>query len=387
MKESYVRLGDVCEVQNGFAFDSKYFSSNEGEGMPLIRIRDILNGFSKTYYTSDYQEEFIVHNGDFLIGMDGDFNIGQWKSEDALLNQRVCRLIPSNRILPKFIYYYIPTALQEINNKTAYTTVKHLSSKQVKAILLPNLSLSEQKRIVDILDAEFEKIDRLRSNAELNLRHAKDIFQAALKAELEPKDGWCVVELKDISEICLGLTHTPKYVEGDGVPFVSVKDISGGHLDLSSTKLISREEFATFPYGAKPLRNDVLFCRVGTIGYPLILESDEPFGIFVSVGFLRPNTALVSSPYLRYWMLSPMFHKQVDDNVVGSTLKNLNTGWLKHFSVPLPPIEVQPQIIERIQSLEQRCKVLQDNYSKTVALCDDLKQALLRKAINGDLSA
>ncbi len=385
MREGWdlVKLGSLCDIQNGFAFDSKLFN-NDGKGLPLIRIRDIKRGYSETFTTEECDNAYVVKDGDYLIGMDGEFNIGQWKSENALLNQRVCKLLPSSKILPRFIYYYIPKALKDIEDKTAYATVKHLSSKQIKEIHIPNISLPEQQRIVDILDREFAKIDALKANAEKSLQAVKDLFQAMLLKELEEVPGVRQVELNEITEICLGLTHTPKYVE-KGVPFVSVKDISGGKLDLSTTKRISEKEFRDFPYGAKPQKGDVLFCRVGTIGKPMILEEDTPFGIFVSVGFFRPYKERVLNSFLKYWMLSSIFERQVEINVVGSTLKNLNTGWLKHFSVPLPPLEQQRRLVDRLDILYRKNCTLQDNYQKTLTLCDDLKQSLLRKAFNGEL--
>lgn len=245
-------------------------------------------------------------------------------------------------------------------------------------------SIPEQQRIVNILDQEFSKIDAIRVNTEKSLKAANDLFQTAILQQLQNGANIRQIQLKDITEICLGLTHTPKYVD-DGVPFVSVKDISGGSLDLSSTKRISVSEFNSFPYGAKPMKGDVLFCRVGTIGKPMVLEEDTPFGIFVSVGFFRPYKDKVLNHYLKYWMMSPLFEKQVEENVVGSTLKNLNTGWLKHFIVPLPSLKEQQIIVERLDIFYKSYLDLQENYKKTLALCDNLKQALLRKAFNGEL--
>src|SRR4051794_30105312 len=85
-----VKLKDVVIVQNGFAFKSDCFN-NIGEGMPLVRIRDIMNGETETYYRGEYPESYVITKEDLLIGMDGDFNSALWKGRDALLNQRVCR--------------------------------------------------------------------------------------------------------------------------------------------------------------------------------------------------------------------------------------------------------------------------------------------------------
>lgn len=157
-------------------------------------------------------------------------------------------------------------------------------------------------------------------------------------------EKWEEKTVKDVTEICLGLTHTPKYVD-EGVPFLSVKDISSGYIDFSNTKFITREEFESLPNGAKPKKGDVLFARVGTLGCPSIVDTDTEFGTFVSLGYFRPDNKLVLNTYLRYWMFSPLFWKQVEQNVQGSTLKNLNTGWLKDFKIPIPSIDEQQRIV------------------------------------------
>ena len=200
----------------------------------------------------------------------------------------------------------------------------------------------------------------------------------------EIPQNWVWVRLEDICEINLGLTHTPSYVE-DGIPFVSAKDISSSLLDLTNTKRISKSEFATFPYGAKPHKGDVLFCRVGTIGHPQIVITEEPFGIFVSVGFLRITNKDISNKYLKYWMESPLFYNQVESDVKGATRKNLNTGWLKDFYIPIPPLNEQVRIVRSIQSyfallyeIEAHKSNLQD-YIKTT------KSKVLSLAISGKL--
>ena len=66
-------LKDLVDFKNGYAFKSKFFSNTDG--IPLIRIRDIKNSTTKTYYFGEYDNDFIVKNGDFLIGMDGNFEI------------------------------------------------------------------------------------------------------------------------------------------------------------------------------------------------------------------------------------------------------------------------------------------------------------------------
>ncbi len=146
------KLGDLLSIQNGYAFNSKQFSP-EGD-LALIRIRDLKRGYdTETRYSGEYDEKYIVRAGDYLIGMDGEFTCYEWKGEDALLNQRVCRLEHfSDSLDARFLFYGINKYLKAIEDVTAYTTVKHLSAKQITEISLPLPPLSEQKQMVDQLD-------------------------------------------------------------------------------------------------------------------------------------------------------------------------------------------------------------------------------------------
>lgn len=158
-----------------------------------------------------------------------------------------------------------------------------------------------------------------------------------------------MAQLKELVDIYLGVTHTPEYVE-NGVPFLSVKDISGGKICFDDCKYISEEEYNGLSQGAKPQVGDMLFCRVGTIGKPIIIPEGTPlFGSFVSLGYLRNRNAnKCNLEYLRYWMYSKAFERQVYANVKGASQVNLNTGWLSKFEVALPDIVVQEDIVKKL---------------------------------------
>ena len=176
------------------------------------------------------------------------------------------------------------------------------------------------------------------------------------------------MQLKEIVDIYLGLTHTPKYVE-EGIPFLSVKDISDGKIDFSNCHYITEEEYASLPKGARPQKGDMLFCRIGTIGKPIIIdENTRDFGSFVSLGFFRKKNNDYSLEYLKYWMNSQLFEKQVKQNVKGVAQINLNTGWLKEFIVPKKSINEQIIIINKLNIIQE----IIDIRKKQIEELDDL---------------
>lgn len=161
--------------------------------------------------------------------------------------------------------------------------------------------------------------------------------------------GWEWVRLGDITKIYLGLTHRPEYVD-KGIPFLSVKDISGGKILFENCKYIEENKFNSMPIGSKPIKGDVLFGRVGTLGKPSIVDIDFPFGIFVSLGFLRPFI-IDMNKYLKIFMESQLFFDQIHKNVSGVAQVNLNTGWLNNFVIPLPPLEEQKRIVAKVDTI------------------------------------
>ena len=176
------------------------------------------------------------------------------------------------------------------------------------------------------------------------------------------------INLEKIVDIYLGITHTPEYVSV-GVPFLSVKDISKGKIDFSNCKYISVEEFNSFPKGAKPQKGDILFCRVGTIGKPIIIPDDVPqFGSFVSLGFLRLKTKNWNPQFIKYWMESDLFWKQVKQNTKGASQVNLNTNWLKKFIIPEFSIEIQNEIVEELNKITNLINLSQVNLNNYDAI-------------------
>ena len=124
----WVELRQLTRIISGYPFDSKLFSDSNATGRPLIRIRDVVRGYTETYTTEDCPTQYIIHKNDILIGMDGDFNVGKWQTEDALLNQRVCLIQSvSDLLLNDYLFYFLPKPLKQINDVTPSVTVKHLS--------------------------------------------------------------------------------------------------------------------------------------------------------------------------------------------------------------------------------------------------------------------
>jgi type I restriction enzyme, S subunit len=154
-------LFDLADVTYGFPFKSKRFS-DQREGLPVIRIRDILEGVSRTYTSEEVDPKYKVLNGDLLIGMDGDFHRGKWVGGAAYLNQRVARVRATGPLSPYHLFLALEAPIRFFNETITGTTVAHLGDKHLKQV---NMVVPEPRVLqvaTEILRAMFD--------LELNLR-------------------------------------------------------------------------------------------------------------------------------------------------------------------------------------------------------------------------
>lgn len=160
-------------------------------------------------------------------------------------------------------------------------------------------------------------------------------------------------KLKDIVTFGLGLTYTPVYRD-EGVIFISSKNLSNDYLNLTDVSFISIEDYNSISKNAKPQKGDILFTRVGSnLGHPVIYDGKKPIAIFVSVGYLRVKK-YICNEYIKYWMQSKSFWRQVDSQVSGSSKMNLNIGWMSNFKIVLPTLNKQYEVSFVLHTIDDR---------------------------------
>ena len=135
-------LFEIAEPTYGFAFKSSLFNTS-GDGLPVTRIRDIPQGESQTYSIEEAPQGKILEDGDFIIGMDGDFHMNFWTGGAAWINQRVVRIRGLGTFGDAFLRYSLEKPIQDFNATIVGTTVAHLGAKHLKHIevLIPTKSI------------------------------------------------------------------------------------------------------------------------------------------------------------------------------------------------------------------------------------------------------
>ena len=147
-----VSLSHLLTFQNGYPFSSNDFGE-ERQGLRLIRNRDLRSEDRAVYYDGHSLPEFIVNDGDLLVGMDGVFTPCVWHKGTGLLNQRVGRVLPRGKHVLRFLGYLLEIHLKAVQEDTARTTVKHLSSRTVEGMVVHAPDPDEQQHIANCLSA------------------------------------------------------------------------------------------------------------------------------------------------------------------------------------------------------------------------------------------
>lgn len=359
---TYKKLVDECAILYGYPFDSKNFSSSN-EDMPLVRIRDVKEGATSTYYKGEYPKEYIIHKGDFLIGMDGEFNISPWQSDDALLNQRVCKIASkSSDVLMRYVYRFLVKELKKIEDETPFVTVKHLSAKKLNQIKLPIPPLSEQERIVSELDLLSSIIEKKKAQLKEYDQLAQSIFYDMFGDPITNEKGWEVKKLGDVGIIVAGSTpSTNDESNWDGhVNWVTPAEL-GEQLYYGETarKLTDK--------GAKGLT----MMPVGTV----LLSSRAPIGklaittvpMCCNQGFkniICNNT--INNVFLYYYLKNTMDLVQALGR--GATFKEVSKSAISSYKIILPPLSLQQSFAEKIETIEHQKALIQQSIAETETL-------------------
>lgn len=180
MPTSWTQTGiySLANIIYGAPFASKQFNT-EGNGKPIIRIRDLKDQQFATYTTEVHPKGYLLHPGDIVVGMDGEFRPYLWGNDEAWLNQRVCVFENKRPNGKAFLYFTIKPLLFAIEQTQVATTVIHIGKKDFDAfeIMLPDTEL------LDAFDAiTTPMVEQIVSNSIENKRLA--IMRDALLPKL-----------------------------------------------------------------------------------------------------------------------------------------------------------------------------------------------------------
>ena len=350
------KLIDICDIQYGYAFDSACFTEDDSY-LPLVRIRDVKRGFSETFYSGEYPEEYVIHKGDLIVGMDGEFNIARWKSIDALLNQRVCKLKAKEGTNEEYLRFALVKALKTIEDKTAFVTVKHLSAKELNKLELDMPGIEEQ----NVRAESMAKLEKVISHRKEELSALDNLIKARFVEmfgnPVTNEKGWNQKQLGEITTK-LGSGATPKggkeaYQE-DGITLIRSMNVHNGLFEYKELAHISEGQ-ATKLDNVTIEENDVLLNITGaSVARSCVVPSKIlPARVNQHVCIIRCNQRIVPE-FLNKLLIDDNYQRLLWSIARGgATREAITKQQVESLKIIVPPIELQNQFADFVHQVDK----------------------------------
>ena len=192
--------------------------------------------------------------------------------------------------------------------------------------------------------------------------------------------GWELVQFDKVCDIRDGTHDSPKYIE-NGVPFITSKHLTDNGIDFTETNYISEENHIEFSKRSKVDNGDILFGMIGTIGKPVIVNTDFEFSI-KNVALLKlSSNELLSNIYVLNLLKSNIIINQFLKLSNGGVQSFIALGMIRKLKIPLPPIEEQKKIADILSTVDKKIAFVEENINATEELKKGLMQKLLTEGI------
>lgn len=348
------KLKDICE-----------------KGSSNVNMKDLSNlgGNYPIYGASGFiQNVNFYHQEKEYIGIIKD---GSGIGRTMLLPAKSSVIGTLQYILPKEgnSIHFINYALQslDLSKYKQGAAIPHIYFRDYGETELVVPPLEEQKRIVKILDEKFAQLETIKTNAQTNLQNAKDLFQSQL-AKAFSNTTW---EKKKVSEISENL-------DSKRIPITKNVRKTGQYPYYGASGIVDYVEDYIF---------DGKFLLVSEDGANLLART-YPIAFIAEGKFWVNNHAHILSFKDEITMkFVELFFSNLDISpyVTGMAQPKFNQASLNNIEVPLPPLPEQKRIVKELDTLSEKVRQLQEIYTKQIANCDELKQAYLQKAFEGEL--
>jgi type I restriction enzyme, S subunit len=297
---------------------------------------------------------------DFVLGADG-----------------VKVLQPHSFLNPKFFFYQLQAAeLPSLGYARHYRLLKELD------MGVP--PLPEQKRIVSIIDEAFAGLATAKANAEKNLQNARALFESQLEILFSNTNGWTQKHLADVAKVFgRGKSrHRPRNepkLYGGKYPFIQTGDVRNADRVVETySQTYSEMGFAQsklWPAGAVCITIAANIAETAILGFDACIPDSI-------IGF-TPDETKADNRFVLYLLRSFKAHLQSQGK--GSAQDNINMGTFEDQLFPFPPVDVQQNIADRLDSLAESTKQLASVYEQKLAALEALKKSLLHHAFTGQL--
>lgn len=372
-----IKLGDACEILNGFAFKSENYV---GSGIRVIRISNVQKGYiednTPAFYPLETKglEKYMLEEGDLLISLTG--NVGrvailEKEFMPAALNQRVaCLRLKTDKLSKRYLFHILNSDFFEKQciQYSKGVAQKNMSTAWLKDYEILLYSKEQQELIADILD----KMHLIKKSRYYQLQKLDELVKARF-VEMFGDEKKQII-MRDVCSIITDGTHQPPDFKNIGIPFIFVSNIAGDKLTYNVEKYIDQDTYDELIKRTPIEVGDVLLSTVGSYGHAAVVKENKKFLFQRHIAYLKPKSELINSDYLHGAILSPNVQEQIERAIKGIAQKTLNLSEVKKLVIPLPSMEKQNQFASFVKEIDKSRSRIQKSLEASQELFDSLMQ-------------
>ena len=369
------RLGDYCKIRTG-KLDANAACENGRYPFFTCSVTPLkINSYS-------FDCECV------LVAGNGDLNVKYYEGKfDAYQRTYIIESVDKTILDVHYLYSFLSSYIDELRKQSIGAIIKYIKLGNLTEAPIPVPPLEEQKRIVKILDEKFAQLESLKAASQTNLQNAKDLFQSQL-TKVFSNTTWEKKRLGDCGTFKNGMNFAATD-SGYTIRSLGVGDFKDRY-SIDDTETLSEISLKAAPSEDYLLHDgDIVFVRsngnkelVGRC--VLVYPKDIPTTYSGFCIRFRKDFDLLDADFLLHFMKAESSRKILNGKE-GANISNLNQKILGDFEVPLPPLPEQKRIVKELDTLSEKVRLLQEIYTKQIANCDELKQAYLQKAFEGEL--
>lgn len=310
-------------------------------------------------------------------------------------NQGFKSFLPALCYLPRYLYWYLKGNKELLEQYASGTTFLELSASKAGLVEFPLPPLPEQQRIVDRIESLFAKLDEAKQKAQdaldsFETRKAA-ILHKAFTGELTARwrkehgvgmESWEKYKFNDILDVRDGTHDSPTYFD-QGFPLITSKNLKDGKITDKDLKFISKEDYDKINERSKVDIGDILFAMIGTIGNPVVVETQPKFAI-KNVALFK-NIGKASPYFVKYFLESKKVIDRMEKDAKGSTQKFVSLGYLRAFNILLPKTKEQTEIVRILDDLLAKEQQAKEAAEAVLEQIDLIKKSILARAFRGEL--
>ncbi len=376
------RLGEVCEIIKG---RKPMLKTAPSDGDLLYLVAKLIRGTAEAEYASVKDRNSVtVDEAETIIICDGSNSGEVFTGFRGILSSTMGKISKKAEIDDNYLRAFLASTFQVFNGAKTGTAIPHLDKEAMYQLEFPHPPLTEQQRIVSILDKAFAAIATAKANAEKNLHHSRALFESHLESLFTGhRDGWVEEPMGQLCDVKDGTHNSPKYV-AHGIPFVTQKNVTANGLSFEKIKFITQVDHDDFYRRSNAAYGDILISMIGANrGMACIVDDKRIFSI-KNVGLIKKNNS-IDQNFLLYSLKSSGAAEYIRSRSKGGAQEFIGLTELRNFPIPTTSLSRQQAIVCELDTLAAETQRLESIYQQKLAALEALKKSLLHQAFTGAL--